>query len=255
MALNLIKFSQFATGNLANATNMLVGVSANSGGTNYKIPAINSWITSGRPVTPATGTLGYNTSLGQYEFWNGAAWVQLAAGGSGTINLGGAGQIAYYATSGTAVSGTNTIPNTVQIEGVTNGTDATGGDVGEYVTSNIPGASSILLGNGAFTDITSISLTAGDWDVFGNIYFASSSLTNPQFRAWTSATSATQPDASRIAQINYNDITNTNTEAGLVCPYLRVSTTSTIPVYLSAFCLTSGGQSIASGSIFARRVR
>jgi len=105
MALNTVKFSQFANGSYSNTTNQLVGVTANSGGTNFKLPAITSWTTSGRPISPATGLLGYNTSLGQYEYWNGVAWVQVAAGGSGTVTSGVINQTAYYAATGTAVSG------------------------------------------------------------------------------------------------------------------------------------------------------
>lgn len=105
MAVSTIKFSQFGNVNYANTTNMVVGVTAATNGTNYKAPAINNWTTTGRPSAPATGTLGYNTSLSQYEYYNGAAWVQLAAGGSGTVGLGGAGQLAYYNVDGTAVEG------------------------------------------------------------------------------------------------------------------------------------------------------
>jgi len=47
-----------------------------------------SWITSGRPASPATGQMGYNTTLGFLEVYNGSAWVQTqlpAAGTSGNV--------------------------------------------------------------------------------------------------------------------------------------------------------------------------
>lgn len=105
MTLNVIKFSQFSVGSLANSTNIIVGVTAATSGTNFRLPYINSWSTGGRPATPATGVLGYNTSLSQYEYWNGAAWVQFASGGSGTVNVGATNELAYYQSNGTAVAG------------------------------------------------------------------------------------------------------------------------------------------------------
>jgi hypothetical protein len=33
-----------------------------------------SWTTAGRPATPATGTFGFNSTLGCYEIYNGTAW-------------------------------------------------------------------------------------------------------------------------------------------------------------------------------------
>ncbi len=100
-----IKFSQFAAANLSNTTNKVVGVSSLSGGTNFYIDDPLIWTTSTRPSSPTLFLLGANSSLGQYEYWNGASWVQFAAGGSGTVNLGAIGQVAYYAANGTAVSG------------------------------------------------------------------------------------------------------------------------------------------------------
>src|ERR1700691_4103676 len=99
MATNTIKFSQFALGSLSNTTNQIVGVTSDSGGTNFQLPAINIWTTAMRPTSPALAVEGYNTTLGQYEYWNGASWVQFGAGGSGSVTLGGANQLAYYPTS------------------------------------------------------------------------------------------------------------------------------------------------------------
>ncbi|CAB4133922.1 hypothetical protein UFOVP265_9 [uncultured Caudovirales phage] len=105
---NTITFSQFASANLSSNTSTLVGTTAPSGGTNFQVSFPLTWNTEGRPSSPATGILGYNTDLSQYEFWNGAAWVQLAAGGSGTVNTGATNEVAYYAANGTAISGLTT---------------------------------------------------------------------------------------------------------------------------------------------------
>lgn len=77
-----IKFSQFATADLSNNTNKLVGV---GGGLNIQSPFILSWTTLTRPgispaFTPLNGTFGYNTTLSDYEFYSTAtsSWIQVA---------------------------------------------------------------------------------------------------------------------------------------------------------------------------------
>lgn len=107
MALNTIKFSAFQAATLTNTTNMLVGVSSPSGGYNFQQPATVMWTDATRPGTPYNGLEGYNTTRSQYEYWNGSNWIQLAAGGTGTINTGAQNQVAYYSAAGsdTVLSG------------------------------------------------------------------------------------------------------------------------------------------------------
>lgn len=106
-----VKFSEFAQGVLSNPTNSMVGVSSSSGGANIQVPFPLTWNNANRPITPVPGTFGYNSSLSQLEFWNGVSWVQLAAGGSGTVGLGAANEIAYYPSNGTSVDGLTTSNN------------------------------------------------------------------------------------------------------------------------------------------------
>lgn len=58
--------------------------------------------------SPATGLLIYNTDSTLFRFYSGSAWTSIAAGsgsgGSGTVNSGTQYRLAYYATTGTAVS-------------------------------------------------------------------------------------------------------------------------------------------------------
>lgn len=275
MPISTIKFSQFAAASLANSTNMTVGVSAPGSGQNIKFPFPLVWTTANRPTTPATGTLGYNTSLGQYEFWNGAAWTQLAAGGSGTVNLGGANTLAYYASAGTAVSSLMSANNSVLktngsgvpswstslpasltlptplITGVVDGSDAASGDVGEFVISNVPYASSVNVTiSGSATDITSILLPAGDWDLWGNIQIQfTGNSTGQACIIWSSTMSAISPDAS-----NYNSVTP-DTFCGGNIPNTRLSFTSPTRVYLSVIAYFSSGSALCCGNISARRRR
>lgn len=294
MTTNTIKFSQFVAGTLSNTTNKIVGVSAPSGGTNFQISFPLMWTTATRPAA-GMGVLGYNSSLGQYEFWNGAAWVQLAAGGSGSVNLGSINQLAYYAANGTAVSGLNTANNSVlltnptgfpdwapavvnsilqansggvpswsttlpagltittpNITGVVNASNATAGSVGEFVSSVIASASAIAMTNLTPTvDVAFITLTAGDWDVWGNAYF----ITSGQIAAgtaWVSSISMSLPDKSLIAQAH---TPAPSADIGTPVPQLRFNLTSTTPIYLSAIGSFGSGSMSVCGGIYARRRR
>lgn len=75
-----IKFSEFAVANL-DANNTYAGLS-DGGNALFNLPL--SWTTAGRPATPTSGLLGYNTTLAQYEFFDGITWQQLED--SGDIN-------------------------------------------------------------------------------------------------------------------------------------------------------------------------
>jgi hypothetical protein len=76
------------------------------GGDNFQQAQPISWTTSGRPTMPGLGLSGYNSTINGWEFWNGTAWVLFSrGGGSGTVNSGTVNQIAWYAGTGTAVSG------------------------------------------------------------------------------------------------------------------------------------------------------
>ena len=35
-----------------------------------------SWTTETRPSSPEVGTMGYNTTLNQVEFWDGTDWIK-----------------------------------------------------------------------------------------------------------------------------------------------------------------------------------
>ena len=145
-------------------------------------------------------------------------------------------------------------PTTQGIVGTTTNNDASAGYVGEYITSNIPLASAVACTSGVNRNVTSISLTAGDWDIFGNVLFTGSAVTNPNYFAWCSVTSASFPNQS-LTTYNVQLGTTLNFSLGQTTPYLRVSVSSTTTVYLSCQSSFSAGSMTACGSIFARRVR
>lgn len=138
-----------------------------------------------------------------------------------------------------------TIPQP-NIQGVVDASNALAGSVGEVISSSIASGSATSLTNNVAKNVTSISLTAGDWDVFGNVTFISSGGTAVT-QAWTSLTSATAPDLSlRVEGAG---------TSGLSTPYMRVNVNTTTTVYLSCAANITSGTCTACGNIYARRVR
>ena len=75
---------------------------------------INVGTLAGQPSSPVNGDLVYNSTATALQAYINGAWVSLGAGGgggSGTVNSGTQYQLAYYATTGTAVSGLTTGTN------------------------------------------------------------------------------------------------------------------------------------------------
>jgi hypothetical protein len=294
-----IKFSQFSPINLANTTNQNVGVSAPIGGTNYQTAYPLTWDNATRPVAPKSGTLGYNTSLGQYEYWNGVAFVQLSAGGSGTVNVGSINQIAYYPANGTAVSGLPTFNNailatnntgvpsmqvatgtglpvkndspvfiaptlgvatatslqftsTAGIIGTTTNDSADAGSVGEIQPSIVPFASSIGIVSNTPINLTSLNLSAGDWDVWGNINFHSNAFSMEILNVWLSATSVTEPDASLSSTIQFPGAAFVSIYSSNA-PSRPFSFNGITPIYLSCVAKFSPSTVTICGGLYARR--
>lgn len=162
---------------------------------------------------------------------------------TGTVALSGAAQDVTF----NSVSWSDT---TKGIVGTTTNNSASAGYVGEYVSSTNSSGTSIS--NGIDTNITSITLTAGDWNVFGNITVVGTGAVLSYISGWTSTTSATQPTVA-----NYNGIalpTNTASTIGAAAPPLRLSLSGTTTVYLSTRVGTTG-TATGYGVIWARRAR
>jgi hypothetical protein len=124
--------------------------------------------------------------------------------------------------------------------GVTNGTDAPAGQIGEYLTAT---ASGIGLTSNVAANIVSLDLTAGDWDVSGNC----------QFSASGSAVTFEAGIDGLDTKINATFPGGGSTQ-GLSTAVQRKNGTATVTVWLVALASFSSSVT-ASGTIRARRVR
>jgi len=186
-----------------------------------------------------------------------------STGATGTGNLVFSASPTFTGTiSAAAITATGAITpsQTAGIVGTTTNNNANAGSVGEYVSSTVVDASAVALTAGVAADITSISLTAGDWDVSGLVMLDDTGMTNlTNFFGWCSTTSATLPSLDLAIRAHFL-WSGSGLPAGtpaITLPTQRFSLSTTTTVYFSAYCnyTTSPGNAKAFGMIRARRIR
>jgi hypothetical protein len=142
------------------------------------------------------------------------------------------------------------------VVGVTNGSNAPAGAIGEYISSTILVGSAIFLTANTPTNITSISLTAGDWDVWGNVCISDTAQSQTQVVGWTSSVSATVPTIPNGgAFFQHFFLAGSLVDVAIPVGIQRVSIASTTTFYLSTSVGFTAGTNSAYGFIGARRVR
>ena len=133
--------------------------------------------------------------------------------------------------------------------GVTDGSDATAGQIGEYLTAS---GGPVALSNNVPANVASLPLQAGDWDVSGNVHFAAAATTHPtQCAASISTVSGAQGAWPTLIGTPFNTNANVNMAAGPT----RVNVPTPTTVYLVGFSTFTTSTMAATGQIVARRAR
>ena len=190
---------------------------------------VGEGIASSRPVSLniSATALGfyYATDTHVLSLWNGAAWVTVG---------GIVGQLPGTATNDSAVAG----------------------NVGEYTSSTVASGSAVALTTATPADVTGVSLTAGDWDVWGSVAFVlGAGTTYTSLAAWSSVTSATNPGAPNAGAFGLWTGSGVSPSPVVSAGQQRISVATTTTVHLSvqaAFAVSTLG---AYGFIGARRAR
>lgn len=142
-----------------------------------------------------------------------------------------------------------------QYPGTDTDDSAAAGNVGEYFT----GTATTSLANGVAKDITSISLTPGDWDVWGNFTsLPAGSTTQTNIQSWVSTTSATDPtppNGGAYAQLQTSIGAGLSQTLPLGMTRIEVTAGPNVTVYLSALVNFAASTLSGSGLLAARRAR
>lgn len=238
------------------------------------------------PTPTFTGRLWWNTNDGNLYIYDGA-WaaaattpfpvasasvlgaVQAGAGltvdSFGVLSIGGAinatpiGGTTPAAGAFTSLSASSAMmPNTVAgIAGTTLADSANAGSVGEVISSNVLLASAVTLANATAKTVTSIVLTAGDWDVWGEVWIVTG----------TGGATILQAGINTVANTNATDSAIGTARVLLVLAFApsatqvltprpaRVNLSATTTYYLIAQANFPSGTTTAHGNIIARRRR
>lgn len=202
-----------------------------------------------------------NWQLSHNSYVSGAFEITPSTAGGGTTF---STPVITLSTTGLAVTGaisaTTTItPGQTQgIVGTTTNNNAQAGSVGEYIESVIASGSAVSLTTATAANVTSISLTAGDWDVWGVVYFSQGATTLvTEYDASIGSTTATlgtssagtlciQPGTNSAAVLVLNTLTP---------PAQRFSLSGTTTIYLVAMSVFTVSTCSAYGALRARRRR
>jgi hypothetical protein len=147
------------------------------------------------------------------------------------------------------------VVTTSLVQGTTTNDSAADGLIGEYVSSTVAGTTTGLTSPNA-ANITSISLTAGDWDVRGTYVITGTGTTSFTLaNCGISTTSATLPATNLRNTRVSGAFVPTDVYVAAEVPMQRISVATTTTVYLVAAATFSISTAGAGGVLSARRVR
>lgn len=199
-----------------------------------------NWLssTSTYPDTNAINTLLYASSA------NVMAALATANGGVLSTNASGVPSID---TTNFAVLSTG-----LQLKGNNTNTAPPAGFIGERIESVIASASAVSLSNTTAKDITSITLTAGVWDVYalGNL---TGNLTGSAWEVSISTTTATRGTTGNNTA-STPTVSTSGSDLSAVVPAYRMLLSTNTTVFMVAFVAFAGGTAKGYGRLSATRV-
>lgn len=222
--------------------------------------------------TPVTGTFGgtginngaSTITIGGNVAFSGAFTFAGTLSGATAVTFPTVGTLATLAgsevfTNKTIASGSNTL-DVKQVAGSATNDSASAGNLGETLTGTRVSGSAVSLVSGAASNITSVALTAGDWDLWGfPVWNGGATTTVGYFWASIDTTSAvsTNTNVGQFFFLYGNGATPFNPgspNTGLVGP-VRISINAGTTYFLNTTCSFGVSTCTAYGTIIARRRR
>ncbi len=232
-------------------TDQAVGVETTRAATAEALKApLASPALTGTPTAP-TATPGDNTTKLATTAFVAAQAALLAPLASPTLTGTPAAPTAAPGTSTTQLATTAFVRT-----GVTDGSNAAAGVVGEYLSSSVAIGSEVSLATTVANDCTSLALTAGDWDVTAQIIFdkAASTVVSLQ-EMWIGTASATIPTLPNGGAYARYENATTGGASNSIPMSTRVSVNAGTTLFLSTKCTFSTSTLKVYGFIGARRAR
>lgn len=212
-----------------------------------------------------TGGSGANFAI----FGNGATtpnkFIRALNGSLGVVNSAYTTQILTLTDGGNlSVIGSIAPSTTAGIVGTTTNDSANAGAVGEFICAQVTNGGSptgcatnsstpVSLTSNTPANVTSVSLTAGDWDCRGNVVFNNGGTTvTTQSTGSINTTSATN---NTLQFANYSPPSTAGLNPAFAVPTVRESLSATTTVYLVVNNVFSTSTSAAYGRIECRRAR
>jgi hypothetical protein len=240
-----------------------------NGGTNASAASITSFNNiTGYTATGATGTTSTNLVFSTSPSVTTPTLVGDATLSTGNLILGTSGKGITDSTgvttlnfTSTTITGSKLIVPSLGVKGVSTNTNATAGNVGEFISSTVAYNATGNLTTGVSTNVTSISLTAGDWDVSGTAFIDASSGSGTVVKnvlSGFSSTSATLPAYQYQGSFVFGGAGTTpfvNGDVYAPPPTFRFSLSATTTIYLVINASFTTSNCTAGGYIAARRVQ
>ena len=246
-------------------TTLAIGdlLQANSTSSFARLAAVatgNVLISGGVGVASSWGKVGLTTHVsGILPLANGGTNSDLSA-------TGGASQFLRQNTSGGAVTPVRPVcadlsdssvycPATRgQLPGTTTNDNASSGNIGEYVSASIVRTSAVSLTTATPANITSITITAGDWDVQGQCAYTGTATATTVLHCSLSTTSATEVSTPG----SFSGFPGGNVSATDIMPSLlsqRFSVSGSTTIFMVGRADFASGTASGFGLLQARRRR
>ncbi|RXN88024.1 hypothetical protein C7R54_15725 [Achromobacter aloeverae] len=167
-----------------------------------------------------------------------------------------AGIISDKTGSGSLVFGSAPMLTTPNIVGSGNGSNAAAGSVGEFLSVSVASGSAVSLTSNTAATIATLSLSPGDWDVWGNIWTAPAGTTAQTLTVAGINIAASLPTApGNGALVQYPFSVAAGAAIGAPVGTVRINISTATTVYLVCLSQFASGTNGAYGFLGARRRR